>query len=201
MQLVFLSLHNSTDQRFLFILIFLTKSFRLFLRQKTLIQQNHNHRVSENERLRVMFRAVNSKWFDMAHLEREAVNYGVDSLYYWDELVAIVSPRGYQDTVYQNRLLAMKRADQALRFSIGNDSKSDDSLKAELHEVEIRNEAELKQLIEERGFPTLTRVGSLCNDYATYIAQYMSKEFNQWYFKEALAAIDNGDYNNRKLYR
>lgn len=161
----------------------------------------HSYNPGSEDEKSLMFRAVNSKWFDMAQLELEAANYGVDTLDYWDELVAIVTPRGYQDTLYQNRLLAMTRADQALRNSIGNGSQNEDSLKAALHEVEVRNEAELKQLIAERGFPTLTRVGSLCNDYATYIAQYMSKEFKQWYFKEVLAAIDSSDYNNGKVIR
>lgn len=159
----------------------------------------HAYNPGSEAEKRVMFRAANSKWFDMKYLEREAVDYGVDSLDYWDELVAIVSPRGYQDTVYQNRLLEMKRAEQALRNIVGNGIQNEDSLKTALREVETRNEAELKQLIAERGFPTLTRVGPLCNDFATYIAQYMSKEFKQWYFKEALAAIDNGDYNDGKI--
>lgn len=159
----------------------------------------HAYNPGSEAEKRVMFRAANSKWFDMKYLEREAADYGVDSLDYWDELVAIVSPRGYQDTVYQNRLLEMKRAEQALRNIVGNGSQNEDSLKTALREVETRNEAELKQLIAERGFPTLTRVGPLCNDFATYIAQYMSKEFKQWYFKEALAAIDNGDYNDGKI--
>ena len=150
---------------------------------------------------RLMFRAAGSKWFDMAHLEREAADYAVDTLDYWDELVALVSPRGYQDTVYQNRLLAMKRAEEALRHPVGDVSLNGDSRMAALLEVEARNEAELKRLIAERGFPTLTRVGSLCNDHATYIAQFMSEEFKRWYFKEALAAIAAGDYNDGRLVR
>lgn len=152
----------------------------------------HSYNPGSEDEKSLMFRAVNSKWFDMAQLELEAANYGVDTLDYWDELAAIVTPRGYQDTLYQNRLLAMTRADQALRNSIGNGSQNEDSLKAALHEVEVRNEAELKQLIAERGFPTLTRVGSLCNDYATYIAQHSEPEFLHWFLEQAKPAADNG---------
>lgn len=152
----------------------------------------HNHGSDAEKEL--LLRAANSKWYDMAHLEREA-RWGLDTLDYWDDLVAIVKPRGYQDTVYQNRLLAMKRADQTLRHMIGDSSHDEDSVWTALHEVEARNEAELKQLIAERGFPTLTKVGSPCNDFATYIVQNMSREFLHWYLKEAQVAADSGDYN------
>lgn len=143
----------------------------------------------------LLFRIAKIKWFDMAHLEREAAGYKIDTLDYWNDLLAIVKPRGYQDTVYQNRLLAMKKADQSLRHLIGDSRHNEDSVWAALHEVEARNETELKQLIAERGFPTWTRVGYLCNDQATYIVQNMSQEFLHWYLKEAMAAADSGDYN------
>lgn len=149
---------------------------------------------SEVER-ELLFRIARCRCCDMADLDRDAAAYGTDTLYYWNDLVAIVRPRGYQDTVYQNRLLAMKKSDQSLRHLIGDSRHDEDSVWAALHEVEARNEAELKQLIAERGFPTWTKVGYLCNDQATYIVQNMSREFLHWYLKEAMVAVDSGDYN------
>lgn len=155
----------------------------------------HWYNSGSNAEKNLLFRIAKIKWFDMAHLEREAAGYKIDTLDYWNNLVAIVKPRGYQDTVYQNRLLAMKKSDQSLRHLIGDSRHDEDSVWAALHEVEARNEAELKQLIAERGFPTWTKVGYLCNDQATYIVQNMSREFLHWYLKEAMVAVDSGDYN------
>lgn len=149
---------------------------------------------SEVER-ELLFRIARCRCCDMADLDRDATAYGTDTLYYWNDLVAIVKPRGYQDTVYQNRLLAMKKADQSLRHLIGDSRYDEDSVWTALHEVEARNEAELKQLIAERGFPTWTKVGYMCNDQVTYIVQNMSQEFLHWYLNKAMTAADSGDYN------
>ena len=42
----------------------------------------------------------------MADLGRDTEWYGTDTLDYRNEVVSAVQPRGYQDTVYKNRLLA-----------------------------------------------------------------------------------------------
>ena len=102
--------------------------------------------------------------FDMADLKRDVKWYGTDTLDYWNEVVATVSPRGYQDTVYQNRLLAMKRANQSVRQLFNKGYDNQDSLRTVIQEIESLNEAEFKQLIAERGFPRWSRVGFLCSD-------------------------------------
>ena len=143
----------------------------------------------------VFFRAAESKWFDMRYLDEEAEVFKTDTLDYWDEIVNMVSPRGYQDTVYQNRLLAMKRARYAPHQLQFNSHYDQDSLALVIKAVDSLNYIEFKQLIEERGFPTLTRVGSQCNDMATYIVQFMPDEFFDAYLIQALSAADSGDYN------
>lgn len=141
----------------------------------------------------LMFRMAGIKWFDMWHLDRDAKNFKSDTLDYWNEIVALVSPRGYHDTVYQNRLLAMMRTDRDLRRLASKWEGNRDSIWAEVHKIEAANEAQLKQLIAERGFPTWTKVGQPSNQFATYVVQFASKEFRRWYMQELLKAIDNGD--------
>lgn len=143
----------------------------------------------------VFFRAAESKWFDMRYLDEEAEVFKTDTLDYWDEIVNMVSPRGYQDTVYQNRLMAMWRARYAPHQLQFNSNYDQDSLARVIKTVDSLNYIELRQLIEERGFPTLTRVGAQCNDMATYIVQFMPDEFFDAYLIQALSAADSGDYN------
>jgi len=160
----------------------------------------HYYNPGSDAEKALLMRLAGCKCFDMADLKRDAGWYGTDTLDYWNEVVATVSPRGYQDTVYQNRLLAMKRADQSVRQLLNKGYYNQDSLKTVLQDIVARNEAELKQLIAERGFPTWTRVGYPCNDMATYIAQFTSKEFLHWYLREALTAIDSGDYTSSSWF-
>lgn len=63
----------------------------------------------------LMFRLAQNKCCDMRYLDDWARSQQADTLDYWNDIVAIVAPRGYQDTVYQNRLLAMNRANNAAR--------------------------------------------------------------------------------------
>ncbi|MBQ2509068.1 MAG: hypothetical protein II532_04820, partial [Bacteroidales bacterium] len=51
----------------------------------------------------LLFRLARNKCCDMRYLDDWAKRQQADTLDYWNDIVAIVAPRGYQDTVYQNR--------------------------------------------------------------------------------------------------
>ena len=139
----------------------------------------------------LMFRLAQNKCCDMHYLDGWAKNQQADTLDYWNDIVAIVAPRGYQDTVYQNRLLAMNRANNAARQMQTNNQ---DSVRDAIRMVDSDNLSELKQLIAERGFPTLSRVGYKCCDHAALIAQHSPPEYLHWFLEQAQAAADSGDF-------
>ncbi len=227
----------------------------------------------------LMFRLAHNKCCDMRYLDDWARSQQADTLDYWNDIVAIVAPRGYQDTVYQNRLLAMNRAnnaawqmqhgsntqdsvrdamrmvnsanlselkqliaergylkqakaaadsndydpewlghlikrdrqvsiydtvfytrieplfqaDQEVRHLL-NKGLDEDSVLRVIHEVDSVNLIALKQLIAECGFPTLSRSGYKCCDYAALIAQHSPPEYLHWFLEQAQAAADSGDF-------
>lgn len=140
----------------------------------------------------LMFRLARNKCCDMRYLDDWARSQQADTLDYWNDIVAIVAPRGYQDTVYQNRLLAMNRANNAARQMQNNNQ---DSVRNAIRMVDSANLSELKQLIAERGFPTCSKVGYYCVKYASAIVLNQPLEFFQWYLKQAKAAADSSDYD------
>ena len=140
----------------------------------------------------LLFRLAQNKCCDMRYLDNWAKSQQADTLDYWNDIVAIVAPRGYQDTVYQNRLLAMNRANNAARQMQNNNQ---DSVRNAIRMVDSANLSELKQLIVERGFPTYSKVGYYCVKYASAIALYQPSEFLHWYLDQAKAAADSGDYD------
>ena len=140
----------------------------------------------------LMFRLAQNKCCDMRYLDDWARSQQADTLDYWNDIVAIVAPRGYQDTVYQNRLLAMNRANNAARQMQNNNQ---DSVRNAIRMVDSANLSELKQLIAERGFPTCSKVGYYCVKYASAIVLNQPLEFFQWYLKQAKAAADSSDYD------
>ena len=142
----------------------------------------------------MMFRIARNKCCDMKYLEEMVERQKADTLDYWDEIVAIVSPRGVQDSIYQERLLDMKRSCMAA-MDLLNSSKITDSTRRVFNELKASNATELQQLIAERGFPTYTKVGYYCNDYATMLAFHLPTESLRWYLEQAKAAADTGDYN------
>lgn len=142
----------------------------------------------------LMFRLAQNKCCDMRYLDDWARSQQADTLDYWNDIVAIVAPRGYQDTVYQNRLLAMNRANNAAR-QMRNGSNNQDSVRNAIRMVDSANLSELKQLIVERGFPTYSKVGYYCVKYASAIVLNQPLEFFQWYLKQAKAAADSSDYD------
>ena len=139
----------------------------------------------------LMFRLARNKCCDMRYLDDWARSQQADTLDYWNDIVAIVAPRGYQDTVYQNRLLAMNRANNAARQMQNNNQ---DSVLDAMRMVDSANLSELKQLIAEHGFPTCSKVGYYCVKYASAIALYQPPEFLHWYLDQAKAAADSGDF-------
>lgn len=142
----------------------------------------------------ILFRLAQNKCCDMRYLDDWARSQQADTLDYWNDIVAIVAPRGYQDTVYQNRLLAMNRANNAAR-QMRNGSNNQDSVRNAIRMVDSANQNELKQLIAEHGFPTYSKVGYYCVKYASAIALYQPLEYFQWYLKQAKAAADSSDYD------
>ena len=146
---------------------------------------------SESEKA-LMFRLAQNKCCDMRYLDDWARSQQADTLDYWNDIVAIIAPRGYQDTVYQNRLLAMNRANNAARQMQNNNQ---DSVRNAIRMVDSANLSELKQLIAERGFPTCSKVGYYCVKYASAIVLNQPLEFFQWYLKQAKAAADSSDYD------
>lgn len=140
----------------------------------------------------LMFRLAQNKCCDMRYLDDWARSQQADTLDYWNDIVAIIAPRGYQDTVYQNRLLAMNRANNAARQMQNNNQ---DSVRNAIRMVDSANLSELKQLIAERGFPTYSKVGYYCVKYASAIALYQPLEFLHWYLEQAKAAADSSDYD------
>lgn len=146
----------------------------------------------------LMFRLARNKCCDMRYLDDWTKRQQADTLDYWNDIVAIVAPRGYQDTVYQNRLLAMNRANNAAR-QMRNGSNNQDSVRNAIRMVDSANLSELKQLIVERGFPTYSKVGYYCVKYASAIALYQPPEFLHWYLEQAKAAADSNDYDTEWL--
>ena len=142
----------------------------------------------------LLFRLARNKCCDMRYLDDWTKRQQADTLDYWNDIVAIVAPRGYQDTVYQNRLLAMNRANNAAR-QMRNGSNNQDSVRNAIRMVDSANLSELKQLIAERGFPTCSKVGYYCVKYASAIVLNQPLEFFQWYLKQAKAAADSSDYD------
>ena len=140
----------------------------------------------------LMFRLARNKCCDMRYLDDWTRSQQADTLDYWNDIVAIVAPRGYQDTVYQNRLLAMNRANNAARQMQNNNQ---DSVRNAIRMVDSANLSELKHLIAERGFPTYSKVGYYCVKYASAIVLNQPLEFFQWYLKQAKAAADSSDYD------
>lgn len=141
----------------------------------------------------LMFRIARNKCCDMKFLEEMVEKQKADTLDHWGEIVAIVSPRGVQDSIYQDRLLTMKRSYMAALDLLNNGG--NDSAWSVFNEVNVSNAAELQQLIAERGFPTYTRVGYYCNDYASVLAYFLPTESLQWYLEQAKAAADTGDFD------
>ena len=140
----------------------------------------------------LLFRLARNKCCDMRYLDDWAKRQQADTLDYWNDIVAIVAPRGYQDTVYQNRLLAMNRANNAARQMQNNNQ---DSVRNAMRMIDSANLSELKQLIAERGFPTWSNVGYYCVIYATSIVLYQPPEFIHWYLEQAKSAAESGDYD------
>ncbi len=153
---------------------------------------NHLNSNSEESKA-LMFRIARNKCCDMKFLEEMVEKQKADTLEHWGEIVAIVSPRGVQDSVYQDRLLTLKRSYMAALDLLNNGG--NDSAWSVFNEVNVSNAAELQQLIAERGFPTYTRVGYYCNDYASVLAYFLPTESLRWYLEQAKAAADTGDYN------
>jgi hypothetical protein len=142
----------------------------------------------------LMFRVARNKCCNMKYLEEMVERHKADTLDYWDEIVAIVAPRGVQDSVYQGRLLDLIRSSMAANDLLNGDIVSDSAWRV-FNEVNASYAAELQQLIAERGFPTYTKVGYYCNDYASALAFHLPTESLRWYLEQAKAAADTGDYN------
>ena len=153
---------------------------------------NHLNSNSEESKA-LMFRIARNKCCDMKFLEEMVEKQKADTLEHRGEIVAIVSPRGVQDSIYQDRLQTLKRSYMAALDLLNNEG--NDSAWSVFNEVNVSNAAELQQLIAERGFPTYTRVGYYCNDYASVLAYFLPTESLQWYLEQAKAAADTGDYN------
>ena len=153
---------------------------------------NHLNSNSEESKA-LMFRIARNKCCDMKFLEEMVEKQKADTLEHWGEIVAIVSPCGVQDSVYQDRLLTLKRSYMAALDLLNNGG--NDSAWSVFNEVNVSNAAELQQLIAERGFPTYTRVGYYCNDYASVLAYFLPTESLQWYLEQAKAAADTGDFD------
>ena len=154
----------------------------------------HDFMPSRETEKALLFRLARNKCCDMRYLDDWTKRQQADTLDYWNDIVAIVAPRGYQDTVYQNRLLAMNRANNAAR-QMRNGSNNQDSVRNAIRMVDSANLSELKQLIVERGFPTYSKVGYYCVKYASAIVLNQPLEFFQWYLKQAKAAADSSDYD------
>ena len=142
----------------------------------------------------LMFRVARNKCCNMKYLEEMVERHKADTLDYWDKIVAIVAPRGVQDSVYQGRLLDLIRSSMAANDLLNGDIVSDSAWRV-FNEVNASYAAELQQLIAERGFPTYTKVGYYCNDYASALAFHLPTESLRWYLEQAKAAADTGDYN------
>lgn len=142
----------------------------------------------------LMFRVARNKCCNMKYLEEMVERHKADTLDYWDEIVAIVAPRGVQDSVYQGRLLDLIRSSMAANDLLNGDIVSDSAWRV-FNEVNASYATELQQLIAERGFPTYTKVGYYCNDYASALAFHLPTESLRWYLEQAKAAADTGDYN------
>lgn len=155
---------------------------------------SHDFMPSRETEKALLFRLARNKCCDMRYLDDWTKRQQADTLDYWNDIVAIVAPRGYQDTVYQNRLLAMNRANNAAR-QMRNGSNNQDSVRNAIRMVDSANLSELKQLIAERGFPTCSKVGYYCVKYASAIVLNQPLEFFQWYLKQAKAAADSSDYD------
>lgn len=155
---------------------------------------SHDFMPSRETEKALLFRLARNKCCDMRYLDDWTKRQQADTLDYWNDIVAIVAPRGYQDTVYQNRLLAMNRANNAAR-QMRNGSNNQDSVRNAIRMVDSANLSELKQLIVERGFPTYSKVGYYCVKYASAIVLNQPLEFFQWYLKQAKAAADSSDYD------
>ncbi|MCR5821396.1 MAG: hypothetical protein K6F85_00560, partial [Bacteroidales bacterium] len=155
---------------------------------------SHDFVLDSEAEKALLFRLARNKCCDMRYLDDLAKRQQADTLNYWNDIVAIVAPRGYQDTRYQNRLLAMNRANNAVR-QMRNGSNNQDSVQTVIRLVDSTNLNELKQLIAERGFPTYSRVGYYCVKYASAIALYLPLEFLHWYLEQAKAAADSSDYD------
>ena len=152
-----------------------------------------SYKPNSEESKALMFRVARNKCCNMKYLEEMVERHKADTLDHWGEIVAIVSPRGVQDSIYQDRLLTMKRSYMAALDLLNNGG--NDSAWSAFNEVNVSNAAELQQLIAERGFPTYTKVGYYCNDYASVLAYFLPTESLQWYLEQAKAAADTGDYN------
>ena len=98
------------------------------------------------------------------------------------------------DSVYLERLQEMSDADQSARRMLDSELNKD-SVWRVIHAVDAANLIELKQLIDERGFPTLSNVGYQCCNLASLIAQHQPPEFLHWYLEQAKAAADTGDFD------
>lgn len=109
-------------------------------------------------------------------------------------LAFAVQAQQVPDPVYLERLQVMSDADQNARKML--DSELDKaSAWLVIHSVDSANLIELKQLIAERGFPTLSKVGYKCCNLASLIAQHQPPEFLHWYLEQAKAAADTGDFD------
>ena len=98
------------------------------------------------------------------------------------------------DSVYLERLQVMSDADQNARKMLDSEQGSDSAWQV-IHKVDAANLIDLKQLIAERGFPTLSKVGYKCCDLASLIAQHQPPEFLHWFLEQAQAAADTGDFD------
>ena len=153
-----------------------------------------SYKPNSEESKALMFRVARNKCCNLKYLEEMVERHKADTLDYWGEIVAIVSPRGVQDSVYQDRLLDLKRSYMAASDLLNSGIVTDSAWRV-FNEVNASNAAELQQLIAERGFPTYTKVGYYCNDYASLFAYYLPTESLRWYLEQAKAAADTGDYN------
>ena len=159
---------------------------------------SHDFMPDRDAEKALLFRMARCKCCDMRCLDNMARDQQVDTLDYWNDIVEIVAPRGYQDTVYQNRLLAMYKAQRAAQQML-NDGNNRDSVQTVIRMIDSTNLNDLQQLIAEKGFPTYSKVGYYCVKYASSIVLNQPPEFLRWYLKQAESAADSGDYDPESL--
>lgn len=142
----------------------------------------------------LLFRIVDNKLCDKPYLDELRDFFHLEQRPYWDSLSTIVYARPCRNVAYAAELDSMAEEDQRVRNEWNKPGVDHDSIVHETWVTDSIHIARLKELIQQYGFPTYSRVGSKGSSNASLLAQHSEPEFLAWFLPQAKMAFADKDF-------